>query len=249
MKSPIDIEKQRVKDSLIPPIQLVAILWLIKGIETLLGTSFGWLGIYPRQLDGLFPGIFTAPFLHGDIYHLASNTLPIIVLGFLLLHSFKDISTKVILLIYVLSGLGTWLIGRPSYHIGASAVIYGLAFFIFFSGIFRKNFKSIALALLVVFLYGGIIWGLLPLQQGVSFEGHISGALSGIYCAYLYRKHVSPSVRYAWQDEKPEDPNNIIEKPFWIKEEPKNINIEIKDVEETKIQPQKTSDDILNWKI
>lgn len=237
MNSTLAKERQRLKDSFFIPLVFVGILWFIKIAELIFSVSFGHLGIYPRDLERIW-AVFTAPLIHGSLDHLFSNSVPIIVLGFLIFHIYNKISYKLIVLLYILSGLGTWLIGRTSFHIGASGVVYGLAFFLFFSGVFRRDVKSMALALLVAFLYGGIVWGLLPIREGVSFEGHIAGALAGIGSAYYYRKVNAPKP-HQW-DEPEEDVENIVEEPFW---QPQRQTIPIDD------EPPKNSDDILNWDI
>lgn len=217
-------EKNRLKQSLLWPVYFVALLWAIKLFEVFSGIDLGGLGVYPRSLRGL-PGIFTAPFIHGDargndilgnFSHIISNTMPLVVLGFLVLYSYRQIAAKVITIVWLGSGLLVWMGGRASYHIGASMLIYGLAFFVFFSGVFRKDVKAIALASIVVLFYGSMVWGLLPIQPGVSWEGHIAGAITGIVCAYLFR-HVNPRPRYEWELEEEEpQPELLHEDPFWV---------------------------------
>lgn len=224
----LQAEKRRLKNNLFIPILLVSILWLIKLVELTIGFSFFRLGILPRDLSGIL-GIFTSPFIHGDLSHLFSNTFPLIVLGFLILQSYKQIAYKLVALVCLGGGLFVWLLGNPfsppSYHIGASGLIYGLAFFIFFSGVFRKDIRSIALALIVVMFYGGIIWGLLPIQEGVSWEGHLGGALMGILGAYFF-KGINPPQRFIWDDQEEED-KDIVEDPFWMPKQTESIEIPI----------------------
>ena len=225
-------EKQQVINSLKLPIYAVILLWAIKIIEVIGHISFSNWGIYPRSLHGII-GIFTAPLIHGgargndilgDFSHIFSNTMPIIVLGFIVLYTYRQIAAKLIAIIWLGSGALVWLVGRESYHIGASMLIYGLAFFVFFSGVFRKDTRSIALASIVVLFYGSMVWGLLPLEIGVSFEGHIAGALMGIGCAYFFRG-VNPRKRYEWEIEEEQAQKEPvvtnIEDPFWA---PKPVN-------------------------
>lgn len=239
-------ELQQIKNNLWQPIQLVGVLWFIKIVETVLSIDLGWLGVLPRDFSTIWH-IFTMPFIHGDWGHLMSNSLPLIIFSFIVLQSYRQVALSIMSIIYVLSGLGIWLLGRESYHIGASGVIYGLAFFIFFSGVFRRDVKSIALALLVTLFYGGMVWGLLPIKEGVSWEGHLFGALAGVWCAYYYR-HVNPPPRFAWQDEKPLEEGSIIEDPFWIPKIEKQ-EIPIRDTNDVDSPPplRKTTDDILKW--
>ena len=173
-------------DSLRKTLSIVGVFWAIKLFETLAGVSFSSFGIYPRDTEGLV-GILSAPFLHGDFTHLISNSIPFIVLGTSILFFYPRIAREVILIIYIFTGLGVWLFARDSYHIGASGVVYGFAAFLFFCGIFRKDFKSVTVSLVVAFLYGGLIYGVLPLHPGVSFESHLIGALIGGICAYGFR--------------------------------------------------------------
>lgn len=228
----LQTEKQQVINSLKLPIYAVLVLWAIKIFEVISQISLSSFGIYPRTLHGIL-GIFTAPFIHGgargndilgDFSHIFSNTMPLIVLGFMVLYSYKQIAAKLIAIIWLGSGMMVWLGGRASYHIGASMLIYGLAFFVFFSGLFRKDTRSIALAAIVVMFYGSMVWGLLPLERGVSWEGHIAGAVMGIGCAYFYRG-VNPRKRYDWEIEeeqsKKEPVETNIEDPFWV---PKQVN-------------------------
>ncbi len=208
------VEKKRFQKSLAITFAFVSLLWLIKIFEFATGINLGFLGVYPREVVGL-RGIFTYPLVHGDFFHLISNSWPILMMGFILVHSYRKVAVPTFLTIYFLSGILIWIFARGSYHIGASGLVYGLAFFIFFSGVFRKDVKSIALACLVVFLYGGIVWGLLPIQEGVSFEGHIAGAVSGLLCAYFYRGVDLPKP-FVWNEEE-EDPENVQEDPFWVR--------------------------------
>lgn len=212
------------------PAIFVLVIWFIKIIDVLLGLDFRSWGVYPRDLTGL-RGIIFYPLLHGDAReegfqlfghfdHVFSNTIPLLVLGFLLFYSYRKVAFKVWSAIWLISGVGVWAFARSSIHIGASGLVYGLAFFVFFSGVFRKDVKSIALALLVAFFYGGLIWGVLPLQTGVSWEGHLFGGLAGTFLAWLYRDVGKEEKTYSWMNEHEENPREVVENPFWVKEEP-----------------------------
>ena len=165
----------------------VAVLWMVAGLEFAVGASWSDWGVYPRRLDGL-RGILFMPFLHGDWDHLLSNSAPAFVLTLVLLVRYERIGLQVFALSLVLAGLGTWLIGRPSYHIGASALVYALASFIFFAGAWLKDQASLAMSLFVVLWYGGLVWGVFPdgVEPGTSWEGHLAGALSGLALATVY---------------------------------------------------------------
>jgi membrane associated rhomboid family serine protease len=187
--NPIKQELSELRQNIVLPLQIVAIMWLVKIIETLFHISFSNLGVLPRDVSSIWH-IFTMPFIHGSWEHLISNSLPFIALGFLVLQTYKQVSLRIFTIVYALSGLGIWLMARgQSHHIGASGVIYGLAFFLFFSGIFRRDVKSMATALIVALFYGGMVWGLLPIQEGVSWEGHLFGALSWRMVRLSLQKH------------------------------------------------------------
>lgn len=180
-------DKLRFKISIIIPAVFVLIMWLVFFLEKGTGIPFTHLGLKPQDAKGLI-GIFTMPFLHGSLDHLASNSLPILILGATILYIYREFFFNAVFWIFLLTGIGTWIVGRTnSYHIGASGIVYGLAFFLFVGSVFGKNRRSGALAFMTLFLYGGLIWGLLPLDNGVSYEGHIMGALSGILMAVYYR--------------------------------------------------------------
>ena len=169
------------------PAAFIALLWFIKGVEIAFNLDFGFLGIYPKHLEGSI-GIITAPMVHGDLDHLTSNSVPLLILATAVLYSYRKIAWKVFILIYFLTGFWVWVSAREVHHIGASGLVYGMAAFLLFSGILRKDKISIAWALVVVLLYGGMVWGILPLDNGVSWESHLFGGLAGTLCAFYYRR-------------------------------------------------------------
>ena len=180
----------------------VVVLWAIILLDRGLGLELGRFGVRPHELEGL-PGILVAPLLHGSFSHLISNTLPLLVLGTGMLYLYPDSAVRVIPAIYLGSGLAVWLLARPSVHIGASGLIYGFATYIFVSGIIRRDVRAIAAAMLVCFLYGTLIWGVLPIETGVSWETHLVAALIGLLMAVLTRRSdTPPRKRYAWEDEE-----------------------------------------------
>ena len=212
-----EIEKRRLKISLIPPSILLSILWFVKIVEIVFHKSFVTYGIYPLKPEGL-KGILFSPFIHGSLEHLYHNSLPILILFWALLYFYHRIAWKVILFIWLFSGLGTWLFGRPSYHIGMSSIIYGLFTFLFFSGLFRKNNHLTAVSLLVIFLYGSMVWGVFPeftVKDNISWEGHAAGAVTGLVLAFIYREEKTFAE---WQSALLEkDPDENIEKHFWFR--------------------------------
>ena len=186
--------------SFLYPSLFVAVLWGIKLFEVVEQVNLSWYGIYPRKTSGLI-GIVTAPLLHGDFPHLISNTLPLLVLGPIIFYFYRTIAFNVFFWVYVMTGVWVWAAGANGYHIGASGIIYGFITFLFFSGIFRKDPRLMALSLFVTFLYGGAIWGIFPLQQGVSWESHMLGSLAGIITAYNFRNEGPPPRKYDLGDD------------------------------------------------
>jgi len=205
----MEIEKRKLLISIRLPILFVAILWAIKLGEIATSTYLTFLGVYPLKFSGLI-GILTAPLIHGDIKHLFANSVPLFVLGSCLLYFYKEISLKVFILVYFLTGLLVWIGGRDAYHIGASGVVYGLASFLFFSGIIRKDVRLMAITLFVAFIYGSLIWGIFPEffpNQNVSTESHFWGLVVGIVLAFYYRKKGPQKKKYEWEYEEEEEEN------------------------------------------
>ncbi|MCH9029654.1 MAG: rhomboid family intramembrane serine protease [Bacteroidetes bacterium] len=163
------------------------------------------MGIFPRNLFGIL-GIVTGPVIHANFSHLLSNTIPLMILGWAIFYFYPKASYKAFLFVYILTGVFVWLFARQVFHIGASGIVYGFVSFLFFSGIFRKDNKSIAIGLIITFLYGGIIWGVLPGQKGISWESHLFGGIAGVITAFIF-KNVDPPKKYDWEDE--EDDFNV----------------------------------------
>ena len=185
---------------LLVPIIAVLIIWTVFLVEIQFKVNFNNYGVYPRTLSGL-KGILFSPFIHGSLKHLYSNTLPLAILSTALVYFYKPVAFKVLFYGTLLSGLITWLIGRPSYHIGVSGVIYLLASFIFFKGVFAKHYRLIALSLFVVFVYGSMLWYILPIKDGISWEGHLGGFLTGLFFAYFLKADIPKPKKYAWEED------------------------------------------------
>ncbi len=183
--------------SLLYPTLFVAILWVIKLFEMAFDYNFFWYGLYPRSFHGLI-GIVTAPLLHANLSHLTSNSLPLIILGAMMFFFYRPIAFQVFFWVYLMTGVWVWAAARSSYHIGASGILYGFVTFLFFSGIFRKDVRLMALSMFVVFLYGGMVWGILPIIPGVSWESHLLGSLAGVITAYNFRKEGPAPKKYDW---------------------------------------------------
>ena len=171
------------------PLIIVMIMWVFHGFYEFANTRFGLIGVYPRHPSGII-GIFASPFLHGDWKHLISNSVPMLVLLTIIFSFFKRVAVKSIFWIYLLTGLAVWLFGREVIHIGASGVVYGLVAFVFWNGIFRRNLKSIILSLIVTILYSGYFLGILPNQEGISWESHLFGGIVGIIVSYILKDEV-----------------------------------------------------------
>lgn len=169
------------------PIVTIITIWFIYFIEIYGGFNFNKFGVYPRTIKGL-RGILFSPFVHSNIKHLFNNSMPLFVMLGGMFYFYHKIAFKVIVIGTLLTGFITWLIARDSYHIGASGVIYFLVSFIFFSGIIRKYYRLIALSLIVVFLYGSMIWYIFPTEEHISWEGHLSGFLVGLAMAFFVKK-------------------------------------------------------------
>ena len=172
---------------IILPLSFVILIWFIYWLEIRLGFNFTKYGILPRNLNGL-KGVFFSPFIHSDTKHLFNNSIPLFVLFSALVYFYNKVYLKIVVFGTLISGLLTWCIAREAYHIGASGVVYLLFSFVFFSGIIKKQFQLVAVSLIVIFLYGSMIWYMLPIKEGVSWEGHLSGFLMGLFFAILYRK-------------------------------------------------------------
>ena len=184
----------------------VAVLAFIHAAGAWLGLGLQRYGVHPRDVAGL-AGIIAAPLLHGDLAHLVSNALPLLVAGTALLHLYPDSSRIVLPAVYVGPGVAVWLFGRDSVHFGASGLVYGLVSYIFVAGLLRRDRRAIAASLLVAFMYGTLVWGVFPIKVGVSWETHLAAAIIGVLLAVALRKRdVPPRKRYSWEDEEDEAP-------------------------------------------
>jgi len=166
--------------------RFVVLLWIIELINLVLGHGLSRFGIIPRTMTGL-PGIFFAPFLHGSMGHILMNTLPLLVLGSFVLILGRRIFFTITPVIIIVSGLGVWLVGRSAIHVGASSLIFGYFGFLVFRGLIKRSPVSLAISILTIAVYGGLLWGIFPGTPGVSWEGHFFGFLTGMLCARMYR--------------------------------------------------------------
>ena len=193
--------RKKLLINMIVPGILVTLMWLVRISEVLFEKDLTHFGIYPLTLKGI-PGIFLSPFIHADFSHLFSNTVPLFFLALALFYFYSEVALKVLIWTYILTGFLVWIGGREAWHIGASGIVYGLASFLFFSGIIRRYFRLVALSLLIVFLYGSMVWGLFPgVYKNVSWESHMLGFFSGVVLAVLYRHEGPQQPVYEWMEE------------------------------------------------
>ena len=187
----LKLEKKQILYALFFPALFIILLWLMLLVEKVWGGNWSQWGIYPGKVNGLW-GILSSPLIHADVKHLFSNSVPLLVLSWCLFYFYKDLGYGVFPLLWILSGVFTWIFGRDSWHIGASGLTYSLTFFLFFSGIFRRYIPLMAISLMVVFLYGSTVWSMFPVAEiidpSISWEGHLAGAISGFLCALTFRK-------------------------------------------------------------
>ncbi len=210
-------EKKKFIYSAVFPFIFVLLIVLVKTIELYFDTSFVRFGILPRELSGL-RGILLAPFIHGDWNHVFNNSVPLLILGCAMFYFYRSLAPKVILLSFLLAGLYTWISARIAYHIGASGLVYALFSFLFISGFLRMYIPLVALSFLVAFLYGSLIWGILPWDKSISWEGHFWGLLIGLVLAIIYRKHGPQRKVFAWPEED-EDEEDVLGDSVDFKEE------------------------------
>jgi membrane associated rhomboid family serine protease len=233
------------------PIAFVMLIWVVFWAQVRFFPEIKSFGIYPQTLEGL-RGIVFSPFIHGDIEHIYHNTIPLFILTMALFYFYRPIAWKVLLYGILLSGLITWWIGRPANHIGASGVIYVLVSFIFFKGIFAKHFRLVALSLLVIFLYGSMIWYVFPVKEGMSWEGHLGGLITGILFAIIFRKTIAKPEKYVWQQPDYKDDDDPFLKHFdadgnFIEHLEPEIEPEIEPEVENEVEPEVENEEFSNY--
>jgi membrane associated rhomboid family serine protease len=185
------------------PLFFVLFLWFVYWMEIRFGFDFDKNGVFPRTFSGL-QGVFLSPFIHSDLKHLYNNSMPLLVLLAALQFFYAKQSYAVIGYGILFSGMLTWLIGRSSYHIGASGLIYVLVSFIFIKGILTRYYRLVALSLAVIMLYGGILWYAFPkVDDTISWEGHLAGLITGVVLSLVYKTpEYKKPIKYDW--EKPD---------------------------------------------
>jgi membrane associated rhomboid family serine protease len=197
----------RLRNSAIQVLSFVGVLWFIKAWEWLAESPLVTLGVYPLETRHL-TGILFGPLVHGSFEHIVANTLGLLVLGTALVYGYPRSRWRVLAVVWLLSGLGVWLFGRPSFHIGASGLTHGLFFFLLVVSVLRRDRRSIALMMMVSLLFGGMFWGVLPSEPHVSFEYHLFGGVAGVLAAFLFQR-MDPKPeqqRYDWEGEDDDTP-------------------------------------------
>lgn len=207
-------EKNKIIRSILYPSLFVTLLWLVKFAEIAGGFNLIEFGMYPRTWRGLI-GILTCPLIHASYNHLFSNSIPLLVLGGITFYFYRPIAFSVFFWVYLMSGIWLWAAGREAYHIGASGLVYGFVAFLFFSGIIRKERTLMVLSLIVVFLYGSLIWGIFPIYPQISWEAHLLGLLAGMITAFYFRHEGPQAKKFEWEEEKEENENA---EEYWNKD-------------------------------
>lgn len=207
-------EAQRLVLAAVIPLFLLLVMFLMKFLEVEMDWDFKRLGVYPLARRGVF-GIFAHPLVHSSFRHLLANALPFFFFAWCLYYFYREIASSILFFVWIGGGAITFLIAKPGWHMGASGLVYGLAFFLFFSGVLRKHVPLIAISLLIAFLYGGLVWNMFPFfaKATTSWEGHLSGAIAGTLCAFAFRSY-GPQRPDPFADE--DDGDNVAD----VQEEP-----------------------------
>lgn len=209
METSLQIEKNHFFRSIAKSTIMVLLLILAYVLNFVFTLGWNNYGVDPRNIGQIW-GIFTMPFLHGDVEHLFSNIIPLFVLTFGLFYFFRDKSVTILFMTYILTGTLTWSIGRSGIHIGASGMLYALAFFLVTISLIKQERSLMSFSLIVIFLYGSIVWGFFPQlfpDKNISWEGHLAGAITGIVLAWFYRKEGPVKKVYFEEEEEEEQPN------------------------------------------
>ncbi len=223
--------RKRIRLSVIPALILLFFVWIMFLIDYMqvIHFNFSRLGIYPLRVGGLI-GVFLSPFVHASFSHLISNTVPLFIMISMIFFFYNEIAIKSISLLWLISGILTWILGRNAYHIGASGLVFAFVFFLFFSGMFRKYTPLVAVSMIVIFIYGSTIWSIFPITElidiSLSWEAHLSGAIAGFVVAIIFRKQGPQKPEIIWEEEEYEEEE-------FVEVGEKEVDEELSDSEET----------------
>lgn len=210
LKSSSNVSRQSLKNSAKPALLFILLLWVIKILEAQFDVSLHFLGVFPHSLIGL-PGMVTGPLIHGSFEHLASNSLSLLILVTALFFGYPNSAVKTVVIVWLGSGLGTWLFARDAWHFGASGLTHGLFFFLLLASVLRKDKRSVALMMIAFFMYGGMLMSIFPREINISFEYHLFGGIAGVIAAILFR-HADPKFpekTYDWENDTSESSDLI----------------------------------------
>ncbi|MCF2947008.1 rhomboid family intramembrane serine protease [Paraglaciecola aquimarina] len=216
-------ENTRLRKGILGLLAIVCGLWCIKSAEILFYLDLSSLGLIPQSLGGLI-GIFTAPLVHGSLEHIFNNTLAMLILGAVLYYGYPKSWKKVLVFIWLVSGLGVWLFARNANHIGASGLTHGMFFYLFVVSIFRRDKSSVGIMMIAFLLYGGMTMSIFPREETISFEYHFFGALAGTLSAFIWRDLDPKPVekKYDWENELADDEWEFDDNLYNDKEDPEN---------------------------
>jgi membrane associated rhomboid family serine protease len=195
----LELTRRHFYESIRFPFVAVLVLWLIHLHQNIDHWDPAQYGIMSRRIWGI-PGVITGPMVHGSWQHLISNTFPFFVLSALSIYFYRKVAMRAFWMIYFMTGISVWLFARPVSHIGASGIVYGLVSFIFWNGVFRRSLRSIILALVVMLVYSGMFMGVLPDQEGISWESHLLGSIAGIFASFWFKGELED------EELEPDDP-------------------------------------------
>jgi membrane associated rhomboid family serine protease len=208
----MNTEYRKILRSMIFPTIVVIIMWAVKIYEWYTKSDFGVFGINPQSVKGLI-GIITSPFIHADFGHLIANTIPMFITLSIIFYFYREVAYTVFFLVWLFTNVWVWSFALPNtYHIGASGLVYGFVTFLLFSGLIRRNLQLMAISMLIIFLYGGLFWGIFPdffPHRNISWESHLMGGIAGIVMAVYFRKIGIQRKLYSWDLEGDEDETDI----------------------------------------
>lgn len=219
--------KRQFINAVFIPLVIGVMMILSFVLEKGMGWDFHTAGVYPRRIENIW-GVFTLIFVHADWSHLANNVISFTVLSSFLYYFYRQLASKILVVSYIFSGLILWIIGRDSWHVGASGLIYALAFFLFFSGVIRRHIPLIAISLVVALIYGNMIWHIFPweVRDPISWEGHLAGGIIGIILSVYYRNEGPKKPVKVWDDEDEDNYTADMDDDHEIEEE-ENKKVEL----------------------